>query len=314
MPPDPQRMTCMEVWGGCDAADAAVSLAGLDAWVYSRPFAQAQGGGDVYYVSSCATGRINRLLVADVSGHGAAVRDVAVQLRDLMRRYVNYIDQSKFVLSMNRQFVECSAAGCFATAVVSTFFAPTRTLSICNAGHPPPLVWRATTREWSLLDQGSESEDDRVVNIPLGIIDLEDCEQFGVELDPGDLVLVYTDSLIEARAKDGEMLGPEGLLELARQDLDPTQPQSLIPALLQSIDQRTSGGLHADDVTLLLLRATGRDTRVTWWNVLIAPVRVVASIARAIAGRGPMSLPEFSLANLGGALFSPFNRLWGRKP
>src|SRR4051812_46402703 len=94
---DPHRMVCMEVWGGCDATDAAVTLSGLDAWVYSRPYQQSAGetatggdggggdggGGDVYYVSACATGRINRLLVADVAGHGAKVRDIAVQLRDL---------------------------------------------------------------------------------------------------------------------------------------------------------------------------------------------------------------------------------------
>jgi sigma-B regulation protein RsbU (phosphoserine phosphatase) len=138
--PTAQRMSCMEVWGGSETADAAVNLPGLDAWVYSRPYEQADAGGDVYYVSSCATGRINRLLVADVSGHGDKVRAIAIQLRDLMRRYVNFLDQSKFVLNMNGRFVESSAAGCFATAVVTTFFAPTRTLSVCNAGHPPPPI------------------------------------------------------------------------------------------------------------------------------------------------------------------------------
>src|SRR3954464_850963 len=127
-----ERMSCMEVWGGSEAADAAVNLPGLDAWVFSRPYEQASAGGDGYYVSSCATGRINRLLVADVSGHGEKVHAVAIQLRDLMRRYVNFLDQSKFVLNMNGRFVESSAAGCFATAVVTTFFAPTRTLSLCN--------------------------------------------------------------------------------------------------------------------------------------------------------------------------------------
>src|SRR5437899_58220 len=94
-------MQCMEVWGGNQVVDSSVAMAGLDAWVYSRPYGQADGGGDVHYVSSCATGRITRLLVADVSGHGVAVCDVAAQLRTLMRRYVNYLDQTRFVRSMN---------------------------------------------------------------------------------------------------------------------------------------------------------------------------------------------------------------------
>src|SRR5947207_6261968 len=118
---DDHHMQCMEVWGGNQLADSGVVMAGLDAWVYSKPFGQADGGGDVYYVSSCATGRITRLLVADVSGHGNAVGDVAVQLRTLMRKFVNFLDQTRFVRSMNQQFVSNATNGCFATAVVTTF-------------------------------------------------------------------------------------------------------------------------------------------------------------------------------------------------
>ena len=139
-----QTMQCMEIWGGNQVVDTSVAMPGLEAWVYCHPYGDsAGGGGDVHYVSSCATGRVTRLLVADVSGHGAEVCDVAGTLRTLMRRYVNYIDQAEFVRSMNRQFVTMSASNCFATAVVTTFFAPTNLLSLCNAGHPPPLLYRA---------------------------------------------------------------------------------------------------------------------------------------------------------------------------
>ena len=44
---DQERMQCMEVWGGNDLVDANVSMSGLDAWVYSKPYKQAQAGGDV---------------------------------------------------------------------------------------------------------------------------------------------------------------------------------------------------------------------------------------------------------------------------
>src|SRR3954453_4989190 len=153
-PPDSHRMQCMEVWGGNRAVESSVAMAGLDAWVYSKPYGEnASAGGDVYYVSSCATGRITRLMVADVAGHGDAVGQVGTQLRTLMRRYVNYIDQTRFVADLNHEFAAMSTAGCFATAVVTTFFGPTNSLSLCNAGHPPPLVYRGATREWSFLEQ-----------------------------------------------------------------------------------------------------------------------------------------------------------------
>ena len=79
-------MQCMEVWGGSQIASSGVELAGLDVWIYSKPFDQAQRGGDVYYVSSCASGRISRLLLADVSGHGKSVASTAADLRAYLRR------------------------------------------------------------------------------------------------------------------------------------------------------------------------------------------------------------------------------------
>jgi hypothetical protein len=311
----------MEIWGGCDPADAAVSVPGLDAWVYSRPYKEShaaplasssdpEGGGDVYYVSSCATGRINRLLVADVSGHGQAVRHIAVSLRDMMRRYVNFLDQSRFVLAMNKQFTDSANCGAFATAVVTTFFAPTRTLSVCNAGHPPPLIWRAATREWSVLDSSCHGE--RVGNIPLGIMDLDDCREFDVDLEVGDLVLVYTDSLIEARLPGGPVLDTAGLLDLARQ-LDMNQPGAVIPQLLRIIDDRTSGGLRADDVTVLLVRATGTGERVPIKERLLAPFRILRALGQSLLGKGPAALPDASLPNVGGAIVPSLSRLWKRR-
>jgi sigma-B regulation protein RsbU (phosphoserine phosphatase) len=110
--------------GGNQAADNGVTMAGLDVWVYSKPYGESADGGDVCYVSSCATNRILRLLVADVSGHGKAVQDLAIELRRLMRRHVNHIDQNQFVRSMNEVFAALSEEGIFATAIVSTFLAP----------------------------------------------------------------------------------------------------------------------------------------------------------------------------------------------
>jgi hypothetical protein len=59
-PPQPAQgthlMQCMEVWGGNQCVDSSCTMAGLDAWVYSRAYANATAGGDVYYVSSARPG------------------------------------------------------------------------------------------------------------------------------------------------------------------------------------------------------------------------------------------------------------------
>src|SRR5688572_22424566 len=182
--PSQQVMQCMEIWGGIEPVDTSVVMPGLDAWVYSRPYGGARAGGDVHYVSSCATGRVTRLLVADVSGHGAAVCDTAGELRRLMRRYVNYIDQTRFVRSMNPRFAAFAHSACFATAIVTTFYAPNNHLSLCNAGHPPPLLYRARARTWSFLrdaaNDAPQPESDVPAGLPLGVVDRASYAQFEV--------------------------------------------------------------------------------------------------------------------------------------
>jgi sigma-B regulation protein RsbU (phosphoserine phosphatase) len=106
-----QRMQCMEVWGGSQLTARGVAFGGLDAWVYSKPYGNAERGGDVYYASSCGTGRIARLLLADVAGHGLSVASTAADLRTLMRRFVNCVDQTEFVRLLNQQFVALQKDG-----------------------------------------------------------------------------------------------------------------------------------------------------------------------------------------------------------
>jgi sigma-B regulation protein RsbU (phosphoserine phosphatase) len=304
-----QQMTCMEVWGGSQLTTRRVEMGGLDAWVYSKPFGEAQRGGDVYYASSCATGRITRLLLADVSGHGTTVASTAANLRTLMRRFVNRLDQTEFVRLLNQQFTALSETGTFATAVVATFFAPTQRMIVCNAGHPRPLLYQAAKQEWVFL--GAEAaNDDAPNNIPLGILDVTEYEQFDVELKSGDCVLTYTDALIESRDADGEMLGEAGLLRIVRLVGD-VEPQLLTKTLLREIKDRYPDNLTEDDVTVLLVRANGHKPHPSFKDFVWANIRFVGSLIRAInpwAERPP--LPDLNVANIGGAIIPALEQRW----
>ncbi|MGA3067824.1 MAG: PP2C family protein-serine/threonine phosphatase, partial [Tepidisphaeraceae bacterium] len=264
---------------------------------------------DVYYASSCATGRINRLLLADVSGHGDAVAESAATLRKLMRQYVNFLDQTKFVRSLNRQFAGLSRQGRFATALATTFFAPTRVLTVCNAGHPPPLLYSAATRSWSILE-APEEHSKLPRNIPLGIMDGTDYEQFDVELGVGDLVLCYTDALVESHDSGGEMLGPGGLLQIV-QSVDVTAAEAVINAVLDKILVQHEGNLSADDVTVMLLCPSGTPPRIRARQKFGAMMRFAAAVMKSVnprAERAPR--PDFNTANMLGALFPPLSKRW----
>jgi len=241
-------LQCMEVWGCNRAVENGVVMPGLDAWVFSRPYvgsaqrAKAEDtsrGGDIHYVTSCATGRITRIVVADVSGHGEKVADTAVELRRLLGRFSNYLDQERVVREIDRHFValgESNArhAGLFATAVIATYWAPTEEITLCNAGHPRPLRYSARQQNWEIYAPVSKEGATVPTNLPLGIGIETTHPQTAFRLRRGDLLLFYTDSLIEARRPTGEQLGEAGLLSIIS-SLDPNSPETLVRSLLEAV-------------------------------------------------------------------------------
>jgi phosphoserine phosphatase RsbU/P len=303
-------MQCMEVWGGSQLTSSGVELAGLDVWVYSKPFGEAQRGGDVYYVSSCASGRISRLLLADVSGHGHSVASAAADLRTLMRRFVNRLDQKEFVRLLNEQFTVRSRQGSFSTAVVTTFFAPSRRLSLCNAGHPRPLLFRVREGRWSFLGHQDDPKKKGPRNIPLGIFELAEYEHLDIELEPGDCLVSYTDALIESCDADGEMLGEEGLLRIVNL-LGDVAAEKLIGSLLREIAERFPTNLSADDVTLMVVRANGRSLHFSFREKLAALGRFLKTLARSVNPREDRApFPDAKLANIGGVVIPALARRW----
>jgi len=306
MPDQPaQQMQCMEVWGGSQLTSQCVEFGGLDAWVYSKPFGKAHAGGDIYYASSCATGRISRLLLADVAGHGKTVAATAADLRTLMRRFVNRLDQTEFVRLLNQQFAALPKTGAFATAIVTTFFEPSRRLTVCNAGHPRPMLFRAAKGQWNFLGDQGTGVQSAPSNIPLGLFDGAEYEQFDIELEPGDCLLSYTDALIESRDSDGEMLGEDGLLRITRV-LGDVEPRKMIETLLAEIETRYPENLSEDDVTVLVVRANGRQLKFSLREKLRAMGRFTSALMRG--ERAPF--PDAKLANIGGAIIPALARRW----
>ncbi len=244
---------CMEIWGGIEPAESSVATPGLDLWVYSRPFEGDDQGGDVHFVTLCGGGLITRVVVADVSGHGSSVADFSAKLRGLLRKHINHKSQTHLVGQLNREFSELAQLRRFATAVVATYLTSTDELNISNAGHPRPLHFSAKSSTWTVLTP-ILGDQDGFQNLPLG---LDDDTQYGsivVKLEKGDVVLFYTDALIEAADSAGQLLGESGLLDLARRT-DPSvqSPAGAGRALIDAIAAYRGGTPPDDDITLVVL-------------------------------------------------------------
>ncbi len=299
-----ERIRCLEVWGGNARVEKQVQIPGLDVCVSSQPLGDDDAGGDVYYISSCASGRLTRILLADVSGHGQEVAHIAEQLRDLMRKYIEVADHRRLVADMNHEFEGGAANGIFASSVVISFFAPTRSLLLCNAGHPSPLVYRSSTGRWEYLERlAAEVRSPRAepADLPLGMLPHTDYEQRKVRLEPGDTVVCYTDAFSEARRADGSPLGTAGLLESVSAIPTFSDGTELATRIVGSLRTLHPENLNQDDSTLVVFRATGQRFRLR--DQLTAPFRVafkrpseVCSIGEPRRHRQAESPPKGSAA------------------
>ncbi len=247
-----RRLACQEVRGGNHLASYAAELPGLAGWVSCRPLQPSPRGGDVYYMSSCSQGVMARVVLADVAGHGETVNSAAGRLRDALRHHVERWDQSTLIRQLNDSFLKSAENTRFATAFVASFYSHSGELLFTNAGHVPPLWYRAAPREWSLLLDSTPLSKE-ILNLPLGLIAGTSYSQTAIQLEPGDLLLLYTDGVSEACDESGTQLGLERLLSLAR-----GLPTGTAPAagegLLAAVSRFRGAVPTGDDETVLALQ------------------------------------------------------------
>jgi len=291
---DPHRLRAMEVRGGNDAASDWVSVSGFEAYIYAQPYQNAAVGGDLRFVSTCAMGQIVRFTLIDLAGHGEEAGDTALHLRTMVRRNMNIPNPTNFARAINKEFAGLADCGRFATAVIATYFAPTDHLIVCNAGHPRPLLFHAPAyaagpsdaREWQFFDEHSQCVVDArssgktgIRNLPLGVIPQTKYPQFATRLERGDILLSYTDALIEATDPAGNMLGEEGLLEIVRGlDIANLRADQIGTAVLEAISAHRAGRPADDDVTLLVLYHTATDPPDGVWSKIKALGRMVGVV------------------------------------
>jgi phosphoserine phosphatase RsbU/P len=181
------------------------SVAGLTvAARYLPARAEAQVGGDWYDVVELGSGGL-ALSIGDVAGHGIEAAALMGQLRNALRgAALEGHDAGSAMTRVDRLLQsQRERPDTIATAVFARLNGDGSTLEIASAGHPPPLVVRP---------DGSTEYLDGVRSVPLGVPAPGGRGSSSCRIEPGSMLMLYTDGLVERR---GASLN-EGLDRLAR--------------------------------------------------------------------------------------------------
>ena len=259
---DVPRLACLEVKGGNERAAYSIELPGMAAWVCCRPITPAVRGGDLHYLSVCSKGFVSRIAVADVAGHGEFVSAVADRLRDVLRKHSDAWDQSDVVRELNHFFLAGANALEYATALVLSHYSESGEMLFTNAGHLPALWYHARENEWGFMLESTPYAKE-IADLPLGLIAGTPYSQTAVQLEIGDLVVVYTDGITESVDAAGEQLTKRGLLELARK-VPLGSAVEAGQALLAGVEAFREAGEAGDDETLLVLERRQSRSEGEW--------------------------------------------------
>jgi sigma-B regulation protein RsbU (phosphoserine phosphatase) len=171
------------------------------------------------------------LLAAAVQSNFAAHAPVSASPADAMARI------NKALL---RRAIEARFATMFYGAITSD-----GNLSYSNAGQEPPLVIGANSTSW--LEEGGPV---------LGLLGMATYAYATVPLQPGDLIVVCSDGVTEARNQAGDEFGRDRLVE-ALIGRHGAKPEVALEQVLSAVKQFSQGAAQADDITLLILRYRG---------------------------------------------------------
>ena len=202
-------------------------------------------GGDYYDYIPLDMDRY-AIIVADVSGDGVPAALVMSAFRALLRTQVKREQNpGQLAISLNRLLPEFSGRGDFVTAFLAILDARSRIVQYTNCGHNP-----------ALLIPNDETTDKLVPSGPaLGVFKDGIYETSSFTLQPGDLLVLYTDGAIEMENAEGEFFGEQRLEQVICEN-NRLSVGDIQQAVVQATQAFTGQQLYRDDFTLVILKCT----------------------------------------------------------
>ena len=203
-------------------------------------------GGDVYDFLDYGPGR-TALAVGDVSGKAAPAALYAALVSGILRSLApQHLSPASMLAALNDQLQERKLDSQYVTMLMAVWDDSNQTLQIANAGSVQPLFVSSNAN-------GPDVKTIQAEGFPLGLFPNAEYEEFTLSTRPGDLIVFFSDGIVDAVNDAGEMFGDERLNAVLKSQTHSTAA-STVDAILKAVTDFQSGADHFDDETVVVLR------------------------------------------------------------
>jgi sigma-B regulation protein RsbU (phosphoserine phosphatase) len=184
--------------------------------------------------------------VGDVAGKGPPAALLSALMQGMFATYAYSLDTpSHTVAHINKALCRRGIESRFVTILLGSL-STDGTLTYCNGGHNPPFVIGPRTGVRRLETGGPV----------IGLLQMAAFDQESIQLDPGDVVILFSDGVSEAMSHSGEEFGDDRLLQVAQAGVDlPVDTQ--VDRIVEAVRTFTHGAPQSDDITVMVVRYLG---------------------------------------------------------
>jgi sigma-B regulation protein RsbU (phosphoserine phosphatase) len=202
-------------------------------------------GGDLYDFMNYSLSRL-AIVIGDVSGKGAPAAIYAALVSGILRSHAPIEPAPAEMLSaVNFSLAERRIEAQYVCLLYAVWDDQRRTLQVANSGLPRPLY----------IHDG-KIEIIEATGLPAGLFDEAEYDEFTFKAKPDDMFVFFSDGILDARNRDGEMFGRAGV-ERVVASCTAQSPECVVNSLFQAVEEHAGGEDTFDDQTVVAIKVKG---------------------------------------------------------
>jgi serine phosphatase RsbU (regulator of sigma subunit)/anti-sigma regulatory factor (Ser/Thr protein kinase) len=242
-------------------------------------------GGDFYDIAHARTGE-PILMLADVAGKGMPAAILTAVVHATFHGETPYQrDPAQLLSEINRSiYPDLDKAQAFVTAAVARIDEKPLRIAYASAGHVEAALWHKRTCWIEFLP---------ATGLPLGVQQFLSCRTRGINLEPGDVLLLYSDGVTEAENPEGEVFGAQGLSDIM-EVIYPAPADDQLSVILRAVESFCDGLPIRDDLTLVMFRVMDHEEEIKKVIPFVLPSKTsaIGSFIEWISAKIKPQLPE----------------------